>query len=317
MAFTDRMVSDMKKPVLVVMAAGMGSRFGGPKQITPVDPEGHVIMDFSVYDAVKAGFDEILFVIKKDNEKAFREVVGDRISSVAKVKYVFQEMSNTPDKAKVPEGRTKPWGTGHAVLSCKEFIDGPFAVINADDYYGPSAFKLIYEHLSNQVDDEKFRYMMLGFRLGNTLTENGHVSRGVCKLDDEDKLSSITERVYIVKTDDGAAYSEDEGKTLTAISPEETVSMNLWGFTSSFIGELEKSFADFYKNELQKNPLKAEFFLPAVVGDLIDEGRAEVSVIKSPDKWYGMTYKEDMDSVALAIAELKRSGVYPEKLWNK
>ena len=233
----------MKKPVLVIMAAGMGSRYGGLKQIDPIDSDGHIIIDFSIYDAVRAGFEKVIFIIKRENEQIFRETIGKRAEGLMEVAYVFQELENIPDGFTVPEGRIKPWGTGHAVLSCIDILDGPFAVINADDYYGPEAFKMIYDYLTTHEDDSRYRYTMVGYRLGNTLTENGHVSRGVCTVDSKGYLTGICERTYIVMTPDGAAYSEDDGQTLIPISPDERVSMNMWGFSASFMAELKKQFS--------------------------------------------------------------------------
>ena len=228
----------MKKPVLVIMAAGMGSRYGGLKQIDPIDSDGHIIIDFSIYDAVRAGFEKVIFIIKRENEQIFRKTIGKRAEGLMEVAYVFQELENIPDGFTVPEGRIKPWGTGHAVLSCIDILNGPFAVINADDYYGPEAFKMIYDYLTTHEDDSRYRYTMVGYRLGNTLTENGHVSRGVCTVDSKGYLTGICERTYIVMTPDGAAYSEDDGQTLIPISPDERVSMNMWGFSASFMAEL-------------------------------------------------------------------------------
>ena len=304
----------MKKPVLVIMAAGMGSRYGGLKQVDPVDADGHIIMDFSIYDAVRAGFKKVIFIIKRENEQIFRETIGRRVEGILDVEYVFQELENIPDGFTVPEGRVKPWGTGHAVLSCMNVIDGPFAVINADDYYGPGAFAMIYDYLTHHEDDSLYRYTMVGYRLGNTLTENGHVSRGICTVDENGYLTGIRERTYIVMTPDGAAYSEDDGLTLTSISPDERVSMNMWGFTAGFMKELQAQFAQFLAEDMPKNPLKAEYFLPSVVSRLLDEGRATVRVLHSNDKWYGVTYKEDKAAVMAAIAALKRQGVYPDRL---
>ncbi len=304
----------MKKPVLVIMAAGMGSRYGGLKQVDPVDADGHIIMDFSIYDAVRAGFKKVIFIIKRENEQIFRETIGRRVEGILDVTYVFQELENIPDGFAVPEGRVKPWGTGHAVLSCLDVIDGPFAVINADDYYGPGAFSMIYDYLTHHEDDSFYRYTMVGYRLGNTLTENGHVSRGICTVDEDGYLTGIRERTYIVMTPDGAAYSEDDGRTLTAISPDERVSMNMWGFTAGFMKELQAQFAQFLEEDMPKNPLKAEYFLPSVVSRLLDEGKATVRVLHSNDKWYGVTYKEDKAAVMAAIAGLKQQGVYPDRL---
>ena len=304
----------MKKPVLVIMAAGMGSRYGGLKQVDPVDADGHIIMDFSIYDAVRAGFKKVIFIIKRENEQIFRETIGRRVEGILDVEYVFQELENIPDGFTVPEGRVKPWGTGHAVLSCMNVIDGPFAVINADDYYGPGAFAMIYDYLTHHEDDSLYRYTMVGYRLGNTLTENGHVSRGICTVDENGYLTGIRERTYIVMTPDGAAYSEDDGLTLTSISPDERVSMNMWGFTAGFMKELQAQFAQFLAEDMPKNPLKTEYFLPSVVSRLLDEGRATVRVLHSNDKWYGVTYKEDKAAVIAAIAAIKRQGVYPDRL---
>ena len=300
----------MKKPVLVIMAAGMGSRYGGLKQIDPIDSDGHIIIDFSIYDAVRAGFEKVIFIIKRENEQIFRETIGKRAEGLMEVAYVFQELENIPEGFSLPEGRIKPWGTGHAVLSCMDIIDGPFAVINADDYYGPEAFKMIYDYLISHEDDSKYRYTMVGYRLGNTLTENGHVSRGVCTVDEDGYLTGICERTYIVMTPEGAAYSEDDGKTLIPISPDERVSMNMWGFTASFMEELKEQFSDFLANEMPKNPLKSEYFLPSVVSSLLADDKATVQVLHSNDKWYGVTYKEDKATVVAAIAALKQNGIY-------
>ena len=298
------------------MAAGMGSRYGGLKQIDPIDKEGHIIMDFSIYDAVRAGFRKVVFIIKPENEQIFRETIGDRMEKYVKVSYAFQTTDLLPEGFSVPEGRVKPWGTGHAVLSAKSVIDGPFAVINADDYYGPDGFKLLYQWLTSHTDDALYRYVCVGYRLGNTLTENGHVSRGVCSVDEQGYLQGITERTYIVTTPDGAAYSEDDGKTLIPVSVDETVSMNMWGFTEGFLNELEARFAGFLTDEVPKNPLKAEYFLPSVVSQLLAEGKATAQVLRSADKWFGVTYKEDKPDVVKAIADLKAAGVYPEGLWG-
>ena len=303
----------MKEPVLVIMAAGMGSRYGGLKQIDPVDEQGHIIMDFSIYDAVRAGFRKVVFVIRKEHHEAFQNAIGNRISGRIKVEYVFQELTDLPEGFSVPQGREKPWGTGHAVYSCRNVIDGPFAVINADDYYGPEAFSLIYDTLIAAKDDEKQHYAMIGYRLGNTLTENGSVSRGICTLDDNGYLCNICERVYIVKRGESAAYSEDGGETFTEISPEETASMNFWGFSGSFLKELDSLFADFQREIVPSNPLKAEFYLPSAVSSLIDAGKADVIVRRSSDKWFGVTYQEDKPQVCAAIAGMKEKGIYPSE----
>lgn len=307
----------MKKPVLVVMAAGMGSRYGGLKQIDPVDKEGHIIMDFSIFDAVKAGFEKVVFIIKKENEQDFRAAIGDRLSEKIKVSYVFQELTNLPEGYVVPEGRVKPWGTGHAIMSCKGEIDGPFVVINADDFYGSHAFQVAYDYLTTHQDEEGiYRYMMVGYRLENTLTDNGHVARGVCEMDAQGYLADIHERTHIEKRGNGAAYTEDEGKTWIPISGDATVSMNMWGFSESILGELQSRFSAFLEENLKKNPLKCEYFLPFVVDELLKEGRATVAVEKSQDKWFGVTYKEDKPMVMAAIQNLKDQGVYPAHLWK-
>ena len=225
----------MEKPVLVIMAAGMGSRYGGLKQIDPVDDEGHIIMDFSMFDARKAGFEKVVFIIKKENEKDFRESVGDRISKYMEVSYVFQDVNDIPDGYAVPEGRTKPWGTGHAILSCRDVVDSSFAVINADDYYGAEAFKLIYDYLAAHGDDEKYRYTMVGYKLGNTVTDNGHVARGICDMNECGELVAIHERTRIEKRNGGIAYTEDDGETWIPVSEDTIVSMNMWGFTGMLV----------------------------------------------------------------------------------
>lgn len=305
----------MSKPVLVIMAAGMGSRYGGLKQIDPVDEEGHIIMDFSIYDAKKAGFEKVVFIIKKENEQDFKAAVGNRIAEQMEVAYVFQELSNLPEGYQVPEGRIKPWGTAHAVLSCIDEIDGPFAVINADDYYGSEAFQLIYNYLETHADDEKYRYTMVGYQLGNTVTDNGHVARGICELDENGELLEINERTRIEKRNGGIAYSEDDGDTWTEVSADAIVSMNMWGFTYSILEEIKGGFPEFLDEGLKSNPMKCEYFLPAVVSGLTETDRASVTVLKSADKWYGVTYKEDKPTVVAAIRKMKEDGRYPQKLW--
>lgn len=305
----------MKKPVLVIMAAGMGSRYGGLKQIDPVDEEGHIIMDFSIYDALRAGFEKVVFIIKKENESDFRETIGNRMEKQIQTEYVFQDLHNLPEGFEVPAGRVKPWGTGHAVLSCLPVIGGPFAVINADDYYGPQAFRKIYEFLVSHQDKDKYQYTMVGYLLKNTVTENGHVARGICEIDGNGKLIGITERTRIEKLEDGPAYTEDDGVSWVSLPGDTVVSMNMWGFSASILQELNHKFADFLKENLQKNPLKCEYFLPFVVDELLREKKAEVTVLKSEDRWYGVTYKEDKPVVTEALRRLKEEGYYPKKLW--
>lgn len=306
----------MKKPVLVIMAAGMGSRYGGLKQIDPVDREGHIIMDFSIYDAKKAGFEKVVFIIKKENEKDFKDAVGRRIEKVMDTAYVYQELDSIPEGFAVPEGRVKPWGTAHAILCAAGEIDSPFAVINADDYYGRSAFEKIYQYLTTHEDDEKYRYTMVGYRLINTVTDNGYVSRGVCALNEKNELVSVTERTRIEKRGSGVAYSEDGGSSWKEIAGNTLVSMNMWGFTESILEEIRSGFPAFLKKGLAENPMKCEYFLPSVVSDLLSAGKASVAVLESEDKWYGITYKEDKPAVTAAVQKLKDSGRYPERLWN-
>lgn len=307
----------MNKPVLVIMAAGMGSRYGGLKQIDPIDSKGHIIMDFSMFDAKRAGFEKVIFIIKKENEADFKEAVGDRMAQYMDVSYAFQELDNLPEGYSVPDGRTKPWGTAHAVLSCIDQVDGPFAVINADDYYGAEAFKLIYDYLSTHEDDDKFRYTMVGYHLGNTVTDNGHVARGLCEMNENGELVAVNERTRIEKRDGGIAYTEDDGETWTSVPADKIVSMNMWGFSKSILEEINNGFCAFLDEGLKVNPMKCEYFLPSVVSNLLAEDRATVSVLESADKWYGVTYKEDKPVVEAAIAKMKEDGLYPDNLWEE
>ena len=307
----------MNKPVLVIMAAGMGSRYGGLKQIDPVDAEGHIIMDFSMYDAKRAGFEKVVFIIKKENEADFKSAIGDRIGQYMQVSYAYQELVNIPEGFEVPKGRVKPWGTAHAVLSCIDQIDGPFAVINADDYYGREAFRLIYDYLVAHEDDDKYRYTMVGYQLGNTVTDNGHVARGICDMNAEGELIGIHERTRIEKRDGGIAFTEDDGKTWISVPADTIVSMNMWGFTHSILTEIRDGFPTFLEEGLKSNPMKCEYFLPAVVSNLLETDRAAVAVLKSTDKWYGVTYKEDKPVVVAAIKKMKEDGLYPEHLWEE
>ena len=307
----------MKKPSLVIMAAGMGSRYGGLKQIDPIDPQGHLIIDFSLFDARRAGFETVVFLIKPEIEEDFREVIGNRMERYMNVKYAYQRLETVPEGFSVPAERKKPWGTGHAVLSCADQIDGPFAVINADDYYGPKAYQMLYDRLLSQGDDEKYRYAMVGYVLENTLTENGHVARGVCVTDERGRLAEIHERTRIEKKPDGAYYTEDGGETWVKLPEQSIVSMNLWGFTPSILGELRDRFPRFLEENLPENPLICEYFLPTVVNQLVSEGKATVDVLRSEDRWYGVTYHEDKAFVEQAVRELKAKGVYPQELWEK
>lgn len=306
----------MTKPVLVVMAAGMGSRYGGLKQLDPVGGHGQVIMDYSIYDARRAGFETVVFVIKPEIEAQFKAAVGDRIARGMDVKYAFQRLEDLPEGYAVPEERVKPWGTAQAVLSAREVVKGPFAVINADDYYGPQAFREIYRYLSDHPDGERYEYAMVGYQLKNTVTENGHVARGVCEETADGLLTAITERTHIESTPAGPRYTEDNGQTWTELSGETIVSMNLWGFTRSFLDEAWARFPAFLDGALVADPLKAEYFLPGVVSSLIAEEKARVKVLRSADKWYGVTYQADKPQVVAAIASMTEGGLYPDALWG-
>ena len=309
-------MGERKKPALVVMAAGMGSRYGGLKQIDPVDEYGNIIMDFSIFDAKEAGFEKVVFIIKKAIEKEFKENVGKRMERRVQVEYVYQELDKVPEGFEVQEERVKPWGTGHAILCCKDVVNEPFAVINADDYYGKQAFQEIYNQLTSQGDDERYQYAMVGYELVNTMTDHGHVARGVCATDDQGRLVDIHERTRIEKRGDHGAYTEDDGATWVTLPGDTVVSMNLWGFTPSILEELDRRFASFLDREVPSNPLKCEYFLPFVVDELLKEDKAQVKVLKSKDRWYGVTYKEDKETVVQAIRRMKEQGLYPEKLWE-
>ena len=303
----------MKKPVLVIMAAGMGSRFGGLKQIATVDDQGHIIIDFSLLDAYRAGFRDLVFIIKPELEESFREAIVNRMEKYFNITFVHQTIDKLPAGYSVPEGREKPWGTGHAILCCKDVLDGPFAVINADDFYGPTAFSAIYDYLANNADESQ--YAMIGYRVRNTVTENGSVARGVCEVKDG-LLTGVTERTKIFKNGVDAKYTEDDGKTFTDLPGDTIVSMNLWGFTAKMIKELDERFAAFLDNAIVTNPLKGEYFLPSVVNDQLVAGTATVRVLPCEETWYGVTYREDLDSVKAAIAGMKAKGIYDENLWN-
>ncbi len=302
----------MKNPELVIMAAGMGSRYGGLKQIDKVDDAGHIIIDYSIHDAIKAGFRDVTFIIKKEIEKDFREVLDAHLEGKnINVKYVYQEIDKLPEGYSVPEGRRKPWGTAHALLCCLGTVDAPFAVINADDYYGAHAFEKIYNFLVNASDDEKYHFAMVGYRIKNTVTEQGTVSRGICTYDEDGMLTSIVERTKIGIKDGGSIYYTEDGVDYD-LDPEALVSMNLWGFTPAYLKECAARFPAFLDENLPKNPEKCEFFLPSVVSDLVTEGKADVRVLDNEDKWYGVTYKEDKVTVVNAFRALREAGVYPE-----
>ena len=305
----------MNKPVLVIMAAGMGSRYGGLKQLDPVGNHGQLIIDYSIFDARRAGFETVVFVIKPEIEADFKAAIGDRVSKVMDVKYTYQLKEDLPEGYTVPAGRTKPWGTAHAALAARSIVDGPFAVINADDYYGPEAYQEIYNYLSTHRDGDVYEYVMVGYLLKNTVTENGTVARGVCEETEDHYLTQVTERTKIEKGEP-PRYTEDDGKTWTNLSADTIVSMNMWGFTRSFLDEALARFPAFLDKTLAENPEKGEYFLPTVVSQLIDEGRARVKVLRSDDKWYGVTYREDKPAVIDAIREKTSSGLYPDRLWE-
>ena len=307
----------MNKPVLVIMAAGMGSRYGGLKQIDPVGNHGQPILDYSIYDARRAGFETVVFVIKHEIEDTFKSAIGDRIAKSINVKYAFQELGNLPEGYAVPEGRVKPWGTCHAILAARKVVDGPFAVINADDYYGPEAFQTIYDYLSRNPDrPDCYEFAMVGYLLGNTVTENGHVARGVCVEDENHFLQTVTERTHIEKDGANARFTEDGGKSWSSLPGDTIVSMNMWGLTRGFIDEAEARFPAFLDKAMAENPQKGEYFLPSVVSALIEEGKARVKVLRSTDRWYGVTYQADKPVVVAAIAEKTSSGLYPDNLWE-
>jgi hypothetical protein len=298
------------------MAAGMGSRYGGLKQIDPVSEEGEIILEFSLYDALRSGFKRVVFVIRREMEKDFRELIEGGAGKHLDAEYVSQELSDLPEGYKVPAGRVKPWGTCHAALSCRRLIGGPFALINADDFYGAEAFRLMHDFLTNAKDDGIVgSYGMIGYRLENTLTENGHVARGVCELGENGFLSSITERKKIMRREGGIMYSED-GETWTETPDDSTVSMNFWGFTPGMMRRLEEKFPIFLDKALAEDPLKAEYLLPTEADALLKEKKAVIRVLKTKDKWYGVTYKEDQPTVKEAVRSLKSRGLYPARLWE-
>lgn len=303
----------MHKPTLVVMAAGLGSRYGGLKQIAPVDPQGHLIIDYSIYDAVRAGFGKVICIIKPEMEADFREAIGDRIAPYTDLAYAYQRPDTLPEGFSVPEGRTKPWGTAHAILSATAEISGPFAVINADDFYGRTAIAAIHDFLATPRAASD--HAMVGYRIENTLSESGHVARGVCEVSDEGMLTAIVERTHIEPRPGGAAFTED-GEHFTFLPDGTIVSMNLWGFQASILPEIEARFAAFLRANLPTNPLKCEYFLPMIPNQLLHEGKATVRVLPTKERWYGVTYREDMPAVQAALAALRAQGQYPDHLWR-
>ena len=307
----------MKETALVIMAAGIGSRFGGGiKQLEPVGPGGEIIMDYSIHDAMEAGFNKVIFIIRKDLEKDFKEVIGNRIEKVVPVEYAYQELDALPDGYEVTPGRTKPWGTGQAVLVAKGLVDGPFLVINADDYYGREGFKKIHDYMVNDMDTKAGVYdlCMGGFVLSNTLSDNGTVTRGVCQVDVSHILKTVNETYNIRMTEDGLQATDEQGNPVR-ISPDQPVSMNMWGIPASFLDELEKGFPRFL-DSLKEGDVKSEYLLPRIIDDLVQSGRARVTVLDTPDKWFGVTYKEDKQAVVDAVRKLIDAGVYKEKLYD-
>ena len=308
------------KTSLVIMAAGIGSRFGGGiKQLAPVGRNGEIIMDYSIHDAIEAGFNKIIFIIRKDIEDAFKEAIGDRIEKICdglgvEIAYAYQELGNLPEGVELPADRTKPWGTGQAVLACKDVLHEPFAVINADDYYGKEAFVKLHDFLEGYTPEKADEYCMAGFILKNTLSENGAVTRGVCETNAEEYLTAVHETSNIVKTADGAAVDNDGEKT--AIDPESYVSMNMWGLTPEFVQILDDGFKEFFETMGDKDVLKAEYLLPIYIDELLQAGKVSVKVLDSHDKWFGVTYKEDKDYVVESFGKLIDAGVYAEDLFS-
>ena len=303
-----------EKPILVIMAAGMGSRYGGLKQIDPVGPSGEAIIDYSLYDARRAGFETVVFIIKHEIEEPFKTAVGARaVKAGFEVRYAYQQLDCLPEGFAVPEGRVKPWGTAHAILTAEQAIgNAPFAVINADDYYGPQGFKLVYDYLSSHADIDRYAWSMVGFLLGNTVSANGSVSRGVCVTDEHSSLVSVTERTCIEPYDGGIHYTEDGGETWNDLPSDTVVSMNLWGFTPGYVAEAKAGFVDFLQKNLPVNPLKCEYYLPSVVTAALQRGDADVHVLTSPDKWHGITYREDKPELVDALRQMSDEGLYPK-----
>lgn len=308
----------MKKTALVIMAAGIGSRFGGGiKQLEPVGPSGEIIMDYAIYDAIEAGFDEVVFIIRKDLEKDFKEIIGNRIEKLIPVSYAFQEKEDLPEGFTLPADRTKPWGTGQAVLAAKDVIDAPFAVINADDYYGKEAFVKVHDFLVNhEPKGDLYEFCMAGFILGNTLSENGGVTRGICQVSDDGYLMDVVETGGIERTADGKVVCERDGQ-IVEVSENCHVSMNMWGFTPEILQVLADGFREFLENLKPGEELKKEYLLPGVVGDLLKKNKAQVAVLETRDKWFGVTYKEDKQGVVDSFRKLTEAGVYPEDLFHR
>ena len=304
------------KPALIIMAAGMGSRFGGLKQVTPLGPSGELIIDYSIHDAMEAGFERIVFVIKREIEDVFKEFIGNRIEKIVQTDYVFQELDELPEGYSIPEGRVKPYGTAHAVWCCRDIIKGPFMVINSDDYYGKDCFKLIYDFITKPTADGVKHLAMAGYILENTLTENGTVSRGVCEIDENYKIISIDERTKIAVRDGKPMFTEDDGKTWTALKEGSYVSMNCWGYPADMFDIFDRELRVFLDG-INANPLKGEFYLPIMADKITKEGIADITVLPVSDKWFGVTYAEDKPKVMAALKDLADKGVYAQRLWDK
>ena len=304
------------KPTLVVLAAGMGSRYGGMKQIDPVGQNGEIIMDYSIYDALQAGFGKVVFIINRKFRADFDEKVANRVAPFVDIEYVYQDLDALPEGFAVPEGREKPWGTAHALLCCADVVKEPFAVINADDYYGKDAFVKIAEFLGGCDDMKSTDFAMVGYEILNTLTENGSVARGVCETENG-FLTDVVERTHIVKGENGPKFSEDGGETFTDLPADATVSMNFWGFTSAIFDAIRARFDGFFRETVPANPMKAEMYIPGVVGEMLQAKEGTVKVLTSGDKWHGVTYREDKPAVMQAMKELTESGAYPADLWAK
>lgn len=303
----------MKDPILVVLAAGMGSRYGGLKQIDPIGPNGEIILELSVFDAIRAGFKRVVFIIKHEIEKDFKEAIGNKLSKYCEVEYVFQDIDKLPQGCVVPEGRVKPWGTAHAIMCCKEVVDAPFAVINADDYYGVDGFKTLYDFLTTSTNDNE--YAMVGYVLANTVSKYGSVARGVCNYE-EGKLTNVRELTKIEVHGDVIEHSEDDGKTWEVLASDSLVSMNMWAFKQNVIEKFESRFVEFYQEEVKDNPMKSEYFIPKEIGRMLKANLIDVKMLSSHDKWYGVTYQEDKPMVKEGIASLIEAGVYPQPLWK-
>lgn len=305
----------MSKPILIVMAAGLGSRYGGLKQMEPIGNNGEWIIDYSLYDAWQAGFEKVIFIVREENLQDFKDTIGKRVSHKLQVEYAVQKLEDIPEGFTVPENRQRPWGTGHAAYSARHLVDGsPVMIINADDYYGKDGFKAIYNHLSSNTG--KDAYAMVGYHLINTVSKHGHVSRGICYVDDQGYLAEITERTNIRVFDEGIKYSEDNGKSWINLSDDTIVSLNCWGFSGEVFSEMEALFKEFFENQVSVNPTKAEFYLPDVAESILTSGKGRFKILTSTEEWYGVTYQEDTTRVANALDAKKAQGEYPQDLWK-